>query len=254
MYDILQLNDMLLPELQDIAEQLSIPAMKKLDKQGLIYKILDSQAVAASASKDEPKKKGTRTRKPLTIKTSTSNGTEEAEIMESSVQEPEETNAPEIVTAKTVVAPNEASTGNRPVPRERAERAERPERTERADRPNRTDHTEKVERPERTERIQRDDKNATAEKADGQQRPPLQKEVPTLVSQELNKPKFHWMLQMHNLPQIRMQLRPQRFWPALDLIVSQAKTNLLLPQPKLPSHKDINLIAKNPSLISSSKA
>ena len=45
MYDILQLNDMLLPELMDIAENLKITGAKKLDKQGLIYKILDSQAV-----------------------------------------------------------------------------------------------------------------------------------------------------------------------------------------------------------------
>ena len=48
MYDILQLNDMLVPELLDIAEQLKIPNAKKLDKQGLVYKILDSQAIAGS--------------------------------------------------------------------------------------------------------------------------------------------------------------------------------------------------------------
>ena len=44
MYDILQLNDMLVPELLDIAEQLKIPNSKKLDKQELVYKILDKQA------------------------------------------------------------------------------------------------------------------------------------------------------------------------------------------------------------------
>ena len=51
MYDILQLNDMLVPELLDIAEQLKIPNAKKLNKQELIYKILDKQAVLASAVK-----------------------------------------------------------------------------------------------------------------------------------------------------------------------------------------------------------
>jgi transcription termination factor Rho len=81
MYDILQLNDMLLPELLDIAEQLNISGAKKLDKQGLIYKILDSQAVQASESKDDNKKRPARTRKPaVTVKTG--NGTEEAEIMQ----------------------------------------------------------------------------------------------------------------------------------------------------------------------------
>lgn len=48
MYDILQLNDMLVPELLDIAEKLDVPNAKKLSKQDLIYKILDKQAVMAS--------------------------------------------------------------------------------------------------------------------------------------------------------------------------------------------------------------
>ena len=47
MYDILQLNDMLVPELKDLAEQLGISGFKKLTKQDLIYQILDQQAVAA---------------------------------------------------------------------------------------------------------------------------------------------------------------------------------------------------------------
>jgi transcription termination factor Rho len=85
MYDILQLNDMLLPELLDIAEQLNITGAKKLDKQGLIYKILDSQAVQASEVKDDPKKKNTRARKPITLKTA--NGTEEAEVMQEAPQQ-----------------------------------------------------------------------------------------------------------------------------------------------------------------------
>ena len=63
MYDILQLNDMLVPELLDIAEQLKIPNPKKLSKQEIIYKILDKQAILNSEnmdkSKDEkPKKRG----------------------------------------------------------------------------------------------------------------------------------------------------------------------------------------------------
>ena len=80
MYDILQLNDMLLPELQDLANQLAIPGFKKLDKKTLIYKILDGQAVQASEVKDEPKKKAARPRKPITVKTA--NGSEEAKVME----------------------------------------------------------------------------------------------------------------------------------------------------------------------------
>src|SRR5215213_4115121 len=84
MYDILQLNDMLVPELLDIAEQLKIPNAKKLDKQDLIYKILDRQAVVASAVKNTgAEEKGRRKR---IVKTSTANSTEEA-IVESNGQE-----------------------------------------------------------------------------------------------------------------------------------------------------------------------
>lgn len=79
MYDILQLNDMLVPELLDIAEQLKISHAKKLEKQDLIYKILDSQAVAASEKPEKDKK--IRTRKPVTIKASTGIVTEEAEVV-----------------------------------------------------------------------------------------------------------------------------------------------------------------------------
>lgn len=78
MYDILQLNDMLVPELLDIAEQLKIPQAKKLDKQGLIYKILDSQAIAGSKGAAAPDEKGKRKR---IIKTTTGTGSEEAEVM-----------------------------------------------------------------------------------------------------------------------------------------------------------------------------
>jgi transcription termination factor Rho len=79
MYDIIQLNDMLVPELLDIAEQLKIVNAKKLNKQDLVYKILDKQAVVESAAKagdeadDKPKRK-------RIIKTTTGNTTEEAVI------------------------------------------------------------------------------------------------------------------------------------------------------------------------------
>ncbi|HLP36791.1 MAG TPA: transcription termination factor Rho [Lacibacter sp.] len=75
MYDILQLNDMLVPELLDVAEQLKIAGAKKLDKQQLIYKILDNQAVMASENKGADDKKRKRI-----VKTTTASGTEEAVV------------------------------------------------------------------------------------------------------------------------------------------------------------------------------
>jgi transcription termination factor Rho len=79
MYDILQLNDMLVPELLDIAEDLKIDNPKKLDKQGLIYKILDKQAVMASEQKGGPSHGPKRKR---IVKASTANSTEEAIVEE----------------------------------------------------------------------------------------------------------------------------------------------------------------------------
>ncbi|MEP7232932.1 MAG: transcription termination factor Rho [Ginsengibacter sp.] len=52
MYDILQLNDMLVPELLDIAEQQDISNAKKLEKQELIYQILDKQTSMSTEKKD----------------------------------------------------------------------------------------------------------------------------------------------------------------------------------------------------------
>ncbi|HEX3079969.1 MAG TPA: transcription termination factor Rho [Puia sp.] len=75
MYDILQLNDMLVPELLDIAEQLKIPNSKKLDKQELVYKILDKQALTPSEKTDGADSGIKRKR---IVKTTTANSSEEA--------------------------------------------------------------------------------------------------------------------------------------------------------------------------------
>ena len=80
MYDILQLNDMLVPELLDIAEQLKIPNAKKLSKQDLVYKILDGQAIKASEKK--PSDGDDKHKRKRIIKTSTSLSTEEAIVEE----------------------------------------------------------------------------------------------------------------------------------------------------------------------------
>jgi transcription termination factor Rho len=82
MYDILQLNDMLVPELLDIAEQLKIPNAKKLDKQDLVYKILDKQAVSASEKKTTSGEE--RPKRKRIIKATTGITTEEAEVEDSS--------------------------------------------------------------------------------------------------------------------------------------------------------------------------
>ena len=61
MYTISQLNDLLVPELLDIAEQLDIPGSKKMHKQDLIDTIIEKQSQMAEEKKtgdgDKPKRK-----------------------------------------------------------------------------------------------------------------------------------------------------------------------------------------------------
>ncbi|RYF85596.1 MAG: transcription termination factor Rho, partial [Chitinophagaceae bacterium] len=84
MYDILQLNDMLLPELQDIAEELKIDNFKKLSKQDLVYKILDQQAIVGNGKKEAAAANGEKPKRRRIIKASTANSTEEAVVEDTS--------------------------------------------------------------------------------------------------------------------------------------------------------------------------
>jgi transcription termination factor Rho len=68
MYDILQLNEMILPELKEIAENLKLKGTQKLEKQDLIHKILDAQALTADVSADDDKPISEKARSPRTRK------------------------------------------------------------------------------------------------------------------------------------------------------------------------------------------
>ncbi len=60
MYDIAQLNDLLVPELHDIAEELKIPNSKKMNKQELVSTILEKQTTMATdknSGAEKPKRK-----------------------------------------------------------------------------------------------------------------------------------------------------------------------------------------------------
>lgn len=83
MFDILQLNEMLVPELQDIAQKLKLTNYKKLEKQELIYKILDKQAIQGGVS--EEKKESKQKRKVVKTETPTIE-TEVAEIVEKPIE------------------------------------------------------------------------------------------------------------------------------------------------------------------------
>lgn len=51
MYNIIQLNDKNLSELQSIAQELGIKKTDSLKKEKLVYKILDEQAIAGATKK-----------------------------------------------------------------------------------------------------------------------------------------------------------------------------------------------------------
>ena len=61
MYDILELNTKLLPELRDIAKDLGLKKIEALRKQDLVYRILDQQAVLANENKKKQEVKGPST-------------------------------------------------------------------------------------------------------------------------------------------------------------------------------------------------
>ena len=63
MYDILQLNDMLVAELKELAKSLGLKGINRLAKQDLIYKILDEQAVKGGGLKKEIDKKDSEKKK-----------------------------------------------------------------------------------------------------------------------------------------------------------------------------------------------
>ena len=69
MFDILQLNDMLVPQLRELAERLGLKGYKRLTKQDLIYRILDHQAASGEVEvKVDPEPKA-KTRSARTRKT-----------------------------------------------------------------------------------------------------------------------------------------------------------------------------------------
>ena len=114
MYDISQLNDLLVPELLDIAEELKISNHKKMNKQDLIYNILDKQAVM-STEKTTPD--GEKPKRKRILKT---DAPEIAEVAEVKQQEMHKKDA-------TAAKPRKADVEKRPVKKPRPEQQEEEE-------------------------------------------------------------------------------------------------------------------------------
>ncbi len=85
MYDIITLNDMLISELQDIASSIKLDNVNGLEKQELIYKILEQQATAPADGDDDPSKK--KRGRPRVVK---AKAPEKVEIKKREPREPRE--------------------------------------------------------------------------------------------------------------------------------------------------------------------
>jgi transcription termination factor Rho len=132
MYDILQLNDMLVPELLDIAERLKIDNARRLNKQDLIYKILDKQALTAGPAKKAAEGDDKGRRRTRIVKASTANSTEEAIVEDTSEEAP----APEELKKPVRKATPAVQAAAAPAPK-KEERPTAPERPAAAERPKR---------------------------------------------------------------------------------------------------------------------
>ncbi len=130
MYDILQLNEMLVPELKEVAEKLELKSYKRLSKQDLIYKILDHQAIVGGEKKEtveakpERAKREPKPRQPRKPKPATQPASEPAEAAEAESKEEKQ-------EAKPVA---NGAQERKPRPQRKDNKQDRPERKPREQR------------------------------------------------------------------------------------------------------------------------
>ena len=96
-FDILQLNDMIVPELLDIAKKLKVIDPKSNDKQNLIYQILDAQALNPISHAKAPAKTTTKEVKEIKPKKSPA----KKEKIEASKVEADKVDSAKAETVKT---------------------------------------------------------------------------------------------------------------------------------------------------------
>ena len=191
MYDILQLNDMLVPELRDLADKLELKGYKKLNKQELIYKILDQQALKgkpATENKGDGAEKAPENKPRRNTRGSRSSKKEEAtdskedrpKSKERAPRQPRQSRKPQVEKSEngkeeteekaSQDAPKSADKSEDKRGRDNRDRkdqrdnrdqrkSDRPERSERRDRSERKDRSgDRSERKDRQERPQKEDK------------------------------------------------------------------------------------------------
>ncbi len=88
MYNILELTDKTTEELKGIAHEMGIPKVDKIEKEDLVYKILDQQAIdMASKASNTPKKRGAKSKNKNKEKVETEKMAEPAIVVETAPAE-----------------------------------------------------------------------------------------------------------------------------------------------------------------------
>nr|MBP9553655.1 Rho termination factor N-terminal domain-containing protein [Bacteroides sp.] len=111
MYNIIQLNDKNLSELQSIAQELGLKKTDSLKKEELVYKILDEQAIAGATKKvaadkiKEERKDDKKKRSRVSVKKETADKVFSAS-KNGEITRPEAANT----TSKTVKTPTQPAT------------------------------------------------------------------------------------------------------------------------------------------------
>ncbi|MCY7291897.1 MAG: transcription termination factor Rho [Ferruginibacter sp.] len=135
MYDISQLNDLLVPELHDIAEKFSIPQMKKLSKSDLISAILQNQSdMNKETGNNENGNEAEKPKRKRIAKTDTATAPVVETTNESTAPAPEQTTASKPAPEQTA-APKPAPVKREPVLRNKkpADTDRKPSRNEKVE-------------------------------------------------------------------------------------------------------------------------
>jgi transcription termination factor Rho len=119
MFEISKLKELKLPELQVIAEKLSISKFKSLKKLDLVYKILDHQADNPTEETKRPqvRKKPIKLRKTVEVKKSEINSKDEKDLDKKSDSVNEKNQVSEVKKAEKNFPRNKAKSDHNPRPR-----------------------------------------------------------------------------------------------------------------------------------------
>ena len=119
MFEISKLKELKLPELQEIAQKLSISKFKSLKKLDLVYKILDHQADNPTEETKRPpvRRKPIKLRKPVEVKKTENNSKDEKSLDKKSDSINDKNQINEVKKVEKNVPSNKAKSEHNPRPR-----------------------------------------------------------------------------------------------------------------------------------------